>query len=157
MSFEIKQIITQIIAFLIMLWILKKYAWKPLLQMLDERTAKIEAAFREIDEKNLQADKLKADYLDKINNIKEEGQVIIQDAIKRGQEDAQDLQLDAQRKASETIQKALKEIERENAKAKVQFKNEMVDLTLLAVEKIARLKLSQEEREKYSLKILDEV
>ena len=37
MKLQIGQIITQIIAFLIMLWVLRRYAWGPLLGVMDKR------------------------------------------------------------------------------------------------------------------------
>ena len=37
-----KVLVTQIIGFLIVLWVLKRYAWKPVLGLLEERRARLE-------------------------------------------------------------------------------------------------------------------
>ncbi len=39
----ISQILTQLIAFLIFLWIMKRFAWRPILRLLDERRERLES------------------------------------------------------------------------------------------------------------------
>ena len=157
MSLEIKQIITQIIAFLIMLWILKRYAWKPLLNLMDERTKKIQSLFDEIAEKNLLVDLRMSEYETRISEIKNEGQAIIQNSVKDARKIAQDLQIESQRKAHDILNKAQEEAKRELSKAKVEMKKEIVNLALLTFEKLMHMKLTKEEIDQYGTKLLDEV
>ena len=156
MSFEIKHIITQIIAFLIMLWILKKYAWKPLLDIMHERTQRIQATFDEADRKNLEADKRLADYNLKIEKINEEGKLIIQNSIKKAQKISQDLNIEAHAKANDLIKKAQEKIVREHIEAKKILEGKVIDLTFLAFEKLTKVKLNKDERDKLSLQLIDE-
>lgn len=156
MSIEVKQIITQIIAFLIMLGILKKYAWKPLLDIMHERTEKIQATFDEADRKNLEADARLADYNQKIQNLEDEGRLIVQKSIKQAQKAAQDLNSEAQAKVRETIKKAQEEIAREHIHARKMLEGEIVDLTCLAFEKLTKIKLTKDERDKLSLQLIEE-
>jgi F-type H+-transporting ATPase subunit b len=156
MSFEIKQIVTQIIAFLIMLWILKRYAWKPLLDIMHERTHKIQTIFDEAHKKNAEADQRLAEYDQKIQKVEDEGKLIIQNSIKQAQKAAQDLNSEAQAKARETIKKAQEEIAREHVKARKTLENEVVDLTCQAFEKLTKIKLTKEERDKLNVQLIDE-
>ncbi len=156
MSFEFKQIVTQILAFLIMLLILKKYAWKPLLDIMDERTKRIQAIFDEASAKNLEADRRLMDYNQKIQKIEEEGKSIIQNSIKQAQKAIQDLNIEGEAKARETIKKAQEEILREQIQAIKLLKGEVVTLTYLAFEKLTKIKLTKEEREKLGLQLIDE-
>lgn len=156
MSFEVKQIITQIIAFLIMLWILNKYAWKPILDIMHERTQRIKANFDEADKKNREADNLLAQYKQKIQNIENEGKLIIQDSIKQAQQAAQDLNSKTQAKANEMIKKAQDEIAREHIKARKVLEGEAIDLTFMAFEKLVKIKFSKDERDKLGLQLIDE-
>lgn len=157
MSFELKQIITQIIAFLIMLWVLKRYMWKPLMSVMDERTHKIQATFKEIEEKNQQADLRKAEYEKKISEIKDEGQVIIQNSVKEARKIAQNLEASAQQKAHEILNRAQEQAKLDLAKAKVELKKEIVDLSFHALEKLVRIKLTPEDRERFALDLMSEV
>lgn len=156
MSFEIKQIITQMIAFLIMLWVLKKYAWKPLLDIMHERTQRIQAAFDEANKKNLEADERLADYDQKIQKIEGEGKLIIQNSIQKAQKAAKDVNFEAQAKANEMIKKAKEEIAREHIKEKKRLEGEVVDLTFQTFEKLTKLKLNKDERDKLSMQLIDE-
>lgn len=157
MSFEVKQTITQIIAFLIMLWILNRYTWKPLLSLLDERTRKIQSIFNEAEETNHQADLRKKEYDEKIKAIKSEGQCIIQSAVKDAKKIADEIQVEAQKKMQAIIHKAHEQSARDLQKARVQFKKEMIDVSFIALEKIINVKLNKEERDRFALEILDEI
>ncbi len=55
MNIEISQVITQIIGFLITVWLLKRFAWKPLLSMMDERRQKIKDEFQRIEDEKVKA------------------------------------------------------------------------------------------------------
>ena len=46
---DIRQVITQILGFLLMVWILRRYAWGPLMGMLEARREKIAGEFKEAD------------------------------------------------------------------------------------------------------------
>ena len=63
MNFHIAQILTQIIGFLVALWILKRYAWKPLLGILDERRAKISGELDTIEQEKGRVEELKQEKL----------------------------------------------------------------------------------------------
>jgi F-type H+-transporting ATPase subunit b len=157
MSFELKQTLTQIVAFLVMLWVLKRYAWKPLLGLLDERTEKIQASFDEAKAKNEQADERLEEYTSKIGLIQEEGKVIIQNAAKEASQLGQEIQDNAQRKAHEIIQKAHEQSVRDQQKARAELKKEMVDISFVVLEKLVHTKISKEDRERFSQKILEEI
>ncbi|MFA6915839.1 MAG: F0F1 ATP synthase subunit B [Parachlamydiales bacterium] len=157
MSFSIEHIITQIIAFILMLYVLKRFAWKPLLKILDDRTEKIRKSFVLIEEQKLEVNELAQLYENKILNIKEEGRVIIQEAVKQGREIADDIQHDAQNNAKEILKKAHEEVQRELVKARIELKNEIINTSTAIFEKLAHTKLNQAENEKLVSKLMDEV
>lgn len=157
MTFSLEHIITQIIAFVLMLYVLKRFAWKPLLKILDERTEKIKDSFIEIEERKMEVEELAELYENKILNIKEEGRVIIQDAVKQSRQIAEDIQLDAQNNAKEIVKKAHEEVQRELVKARIELKNDIVNTSSAIFEKLAHQKLNPEENEKLINRFMDEV
>lgn len=157
MSFELKQILTQIVAFLIMLWILKRYLWTPLMSLMDERARSIKASFQQAEEKNQQADLLLEQYEKKISEIKDEGQIIIQAAVKESQNISQQIQQDAQRKAHEILNRAQEQAKLDLAKARVELKKEIVEISFYALEKLINAKLTKEDKERFNLEVLDKV
>lgn len=156
MNIELKQVITQIIAFLIMLWILKRYTWQPLLSILDERTAKIKASFKEAEQHMVQAEKYRIEYQRKIDDVKNEAQSIIQGAVQEARKIAVDIQQDAQSKANEILTKAQEQAERDKTKGHEQLKKEMIEASCVAFEKLAHLKMTQEERDRLGLELMKE-
>lgn len=157
MSFSIEHIITQIIAFILMLYILKRFAWKPLLDILDKRAEKIANEFASIEEQKEAANELVLKYEEQLGNIEEEARIIIQDAVKQGRQISDEIQANAQNQAKETVKKAHEEVQREVAKAKLELKGDVVNMTVSLFEKMMLTKLSPEENEKLSAKLIEEV
>src|SRR4051794_40652995 len=113
MDLDTKQIISQIIAFLIMLWILKRFAWKPLLQIMEERRQHIKAEFEAIDQQKLDIKKLQAEYAATLKGIDAEARARLQEGVNEGRKIAQEIQQSARLQSQEIIKKAHDEINEE--------------------------------------------
>lgn len=144
MNVDFAQILTQSIGFLLMLWILKRFMWKPILGLLDARQKKIKSAFDDIED---QKKTLKAElnqYHEKLAGIEEQSRIKIQQAIDEGKEVALDIQKQAQLQAKKNLDKAKSEISQEIVKAKVQLKNDLVKTVMAVTEKLLLSELDQE-------------
>lgn len=139
-----QQLVTHALGFLLVVWLLKKYAWGPLMAMIDERREKIVSDFREIELQKQDVAQQKGAYEDKLKAIEQERREKLIEGVNEGQKIAAELKSKAQAEAKEIIVRAKAETQRELAKAKVQLKNDMVDLTLAATEKILRERLTAE-------------
>lgn len=139
-----QQLVTHAVGFLIVVWLLKKYAWVPLLDMIEERREKIISEFREIELQKQDISNQHKEYDDKLKKIEQERREKLLEGVKEGQKIAAELKTKAQAEAKDIIVRAKAETQRELAKAKVQLKNDMVDLTLSATEKILGEKLTAE-------------
>jgi F-type H+-transporting ATPase subunit b len=144
MNLEFGQIITQIIGFLIALFILKKFAWKPLLGILEERRSKIKSEFEKLDQEKNTLKVLSSEYEDKLKDIEGLARQRILEAAKEGQQMANQVKENARKEALEIMSRSKEEIQREVEKAKVQLKNDVVNLSLQAAEKIIQEKLDKE-------------
>ena len=142
-SLEWQQILTHIVGFVIALWILKKYAWKPLLNMIDERRERIQSDFDKAKEELESAEKLHADYEARMKDAEAEARVKIQDAIREGQGVAAEIKETARGESRDLIERAKEELSRDVDKAKVQLKMDIVRMTLAATEKMIYEKLDE--------------
>jgi len=152
-----QQILTQILGFILLFWVLKKYAWKPLLGMLEERRQKIADDFKKIEETQAEVNKLKEDFdsqIKKIDRIAREKEAAV---IAVGKRIAQEIQVKAREEAKEIIEKAKQNIELEIAKAKVDLRNQIVQLTIQATEKIIREHLDDAKHREKINSFIDEV
>ncbi len=142
-SLEWQQILTHILGFVIALWILKKYAWKPLLNMIDERREKIQGDFDKAADELKNAEELRADYEKRMKKAEAEARAKIQEAVREGQGVASDIKETARKEGHELIVRAKEELARDVDKAKVQLKLDIVKMTLAATEKMINEKLDE--------------
>ncbi|MCM8794504.1 MAG: F0F1 ATP synthase subunit B [Candidatus Omnitrophica bacterium] len=138
------QFVTNILAFFLLLLILKKYAWGALLKLIDERRARIESEFRSIEEARQEIAKLKTDYQAHLAAIEEEARVKIQEAVKEGRRIAGEIEEAARAHSRETIEKTKEAVEQEVAKARVQLKEHVVDLAIQVTHKVFQNNLDEE-------------
>src|SRR3989338_9782732 len=88
-----QEILTQIFGFLIILVLLRIFAWKPILKLLDERKKRIASEFDNIEKAKQEMAKLREEYEVKLKEIDLEARKRIQEAIAGGQKMAADLQV----------------------------------------------------------------
>lgn len=148
LNLAVSQIIIQIIAFLVMFWVVKKYGWQPLLDLLETRRKTIQAEFDSIALQKEEARKLSAQYEERLREINADARKKIQEAIAEGHKISIEIQEDAQKNAKEILQSAKLEIAGEIVNAKNQFKNDMVSLVVNTTEKILQKTLNDADQKK---------
>ena len=156
LNLEVSQIIIQIIAFLAMLWVMKRYGWGPLLQILEERKNKIKAEFNLIDTRKAEVEELNVQYQDKLKGIDADRRKKIQEAVAEGQKISSDIQADAQLRAREILDKAISEVEGEIVRGKIQLKNDIVNLVVNTTETILQKELDASSQKQLITRFLDE-
>lgn len=156
MELDLGQIISQIIAFLILLFILKRYAWGPVLKLLVERQERIEKEFSDIEKEKKQNEAIKLDYANKLKKIDEQAHQRFLEEVARGEKRAQEIILEARAHAESVRAKGQEEVEIQYKLAKRQLKKDIVDLTILATEKMLKEKLDKERDEELVVRFVDE-
>jgi F-type H+-transporting ATPase subunit b len=150
-------IITQIIGFIIALWILKAFAWKPLLGMLEARKKKIAGDIGEAEKIKADAGKLLDEYRAKLREIDHEARTKIQEAVNDGNRIAAEMKEGAREEARQIIAKSRDELTRDIAKARVQLRDEIATMAVRAAEKIISTKLNEAEQRRLLDDFLKEV
>lgn len=157
MELELSQIVAQILAFLIMVWVLKRYAWQPLLNIMKERSEKIAQEFSTIEKSKNELQQLQEEYRAKIKAIEKEAHAKFQGELGKAQRVAEEIHQQAQAQAQELLHRAEEEIQMELIKAKNTLKKEMVDLIVASTEKILSEKMRDEGQQKaYIATMLEE-
>jgi F-type H+-transporting ATPase subunit b len=118
------------ITFIVLLIILYKFAWKPILSTIDDRENKIKDSLERAEKAKQEAELLLEDYQKKIKEAETE----VQDMIKKNQEitDKTRNEMISQAKldAQKIIEKTKKEIENERDAAFLQLKKDVADLVI---------------------------
>jgi F-type H+-transporting ATPase subunit b len=152
-----KQVITQILGFLLLVWLLRQFAWGPLLGLLEARRQKIAGEFHEAERRKTEAAELKARYEADLKGIEAQARQRLMEAVAEGQKVAGEIKVHAQEEAQRRLERANEEIARENEKAKEILKQRMIALALRAAEKILRQSLDDAAQRRLADEFVDEV
>lgn len=157
MKVEIDQIITQIISFLLILWILSRYAWKPFLKLLDDRKNKIRSEFDSIEEQKRQAENLNNDYLSKLKQLETEAKEKMAAVLEEAKVHAETIREEAHKKAKDILVAAQEDVQKEIAQAKIKMKKELVNISLSATENILGDNVDKEKLKEFTRNSLEKM
>ncbi|HVP07378.1 MAG TPA: F0F1 ATP synthase subunit B [Candidatus Acidoferrum sp.] len=138
---EWQLLLTHALGFLITLWILKRYAWKPLLALMEERRNRIINEFQTIEQEKAKVAQTAAQYESKLKEIDAERRAKLVEGVEEGKKIAADIKAQAQREVKDIHDKTKADLEREVAKARVELRDQMVAITMTAAEKVIHEKL----------------
>ena len=154
---DIRQVLTQILGFLLMVWILRRYMWGPLMGMLEARREKIVGEFKEADRLKAEALDLKARYETELKGVEAQARQRITEAVAEGQRVAAEIRSQAQKDALVRLERAAEEVDREREKAKEILKQQVIGLSLRMAEKVLRQTLDDPAQRKLAGEFIDEV
>jgi len=152
-----QMLLTHAVGFIIALWILKKFAWTPIMNLLEERRQKIQSDFDQAAEDRKKSEELLGEYEAKLKDIDAEARVKIQEAVREGQKVASEIKENAREDAKNLIERAKSELARDVDKARVQLKEDLVGMTLAATEKLIVEKLDEQKHRQLISSFIDEV
>lgn len=147
----------QIINFLILYFVLRKYLFKPVTGHMNSRTEKIENAFKEAESKKKEANELHTEYMSKLDNIKEERNQIIKEATRRAEERGNEIVKAAELDAKKILERASQDIEREKQKAINELKDQLSTLAIITASKVIEKELDQQAHQQLIQQFIDEV
>jgi len=136
---------TQILGFLIVLWVLRKVAWKPVLEMLESRRRKIAGDVDSAKKLREDAEKLKAEYEEHLRSIDAESRKRIQQAVQEGQKVADEIRARGEAERRKAAAEAKEEMALEYKKARASLRDDMVRLSLGAARELLRKELNEAE------------
>lgn len=135
-----------VITFLILVGLLYKFAFNPLMRLQKARQAEIHQSI--VDAENLrdEAQQLLADYKHQLAQARQEADAIVDRARKAGESSKAELMEEARVQSEATLAKARQQIERDTNQALQRIREEAADLAITATAKVARSSLSQEDQ-----------
>ena len=136
-----------IITFLVLLGLLAKFAWGPLLKALEERQETIRRSLADADQAKQDLERLQKESAQIIAEARSEAQSI----VVRSRDEAETVRASLKQKAQEEgqalIRSAQRQIELETARAVQQVRHEVVDLSLAVASKLIKKNLTQEDND----------
>ena len=157
LQLDLQQILSQAISFAVLVVVLRKFAWGPLLGVLDARRARIEEDLARAAESKTELARLQAEISARLTKIDEEARNKVQQALLEAKRVSLEIQDQARTQARAILAKSQETVEQELAQAKVVLRNQIADMTVQAVERILQQKLDAKADEKLIGGILDEL
>ncbi len=145
------------LAFLIVLFVLTKFAWKPILASLKEREDSIEDALQAAEEAKKEMAALKAKNEELLKKAREERDVMLADARKIKEQIIGEAREKANKEASIIVEDAREQINSEKQAALVELKNLIATYSIQIAEKVLQQELSDSKKQQaYVDKLLKE-
>ncbi|MCX5657028.1 MAG: F0F1 ATP synthase subunit B [Candidatus Omnitrophica bacterium] len=139
---NLNEIIVQIISFLILLFVLRIFAWKRILSILEQRRERIAAEFDLIEKAKAEAARLKSEYETHLKGLEDKSRECTNKAVEEGRKMADEMRKLAYAQSQDIISDARKNIAYELKKVHEEVKNKIVDLAIGAAEAVIREKLN---------------
>jgi F-type H+-transporting ATPase subunit b len=146
------------IAFAALLFILGKYAWKPVMKAISDREDRIDGALHEADKAREEMKQLKSGHDELLKRAKEERDEILREARILKDTIIEEARQKAAEEANRIIENAKENIQFEKMAAITDLKNQLAQLSIQIAERLIREELSKSEKQKDLMnKLIDEV
>ncbi|NOZ63048.1 MAG: F0F1 ATP synthase subunit B [Calditrichaeota bacterium] len=146
-----------VLTFILLLFILKRLAWKPILDVLETREKKIQSALEQADQDQKQAEKYLEEQKALIERAKRESARIIADSKDAAEKIKQEIVVQARADADRLLQRAKQEIDLSKEAAISEIKNYAVDLSILAAQKVIGKSLDDDSQKNLIKKYINEL
>ncbi|MCB0827257.1 MAG: F0F1 ATP synthase subunit B [Solirubrobacterales bacterium] len=139
------------------LWVLSKFAFPLIGEALDKRAKVISDSVESAERQRDEADKLLADYRQRLTEAREQADEIVARARKAAETTKLEATAEGQSKREELVEAARKDIEAETRRALDDIRKEVADLTILATEQVTRRSLDDQAHKELVEEALREV
>jgi F-type H+-transporting ATPase subunit b len=141
----------------ILFLIVSKFLFKPVKKFIDERQKELEKIYSDAEQTTIEANKLKDEYTQHMNNTKEEANEIIKSAYKKAQLRSEEILKEAQQKANAITEKANKDIEIEKKRAMNEIKNDISDIAIMIASKVVEKDIDDKDHQRLIEEFIDSV
>ena len=136
-----------ILTFLVLLGVLAKFAWNPLLKMLQDREELIRSSLEDAEKAKMELERLNTEGQDIINKARSEAQTILSEGKAASSKMKEETLSSAKEQAKSILSDAENQIRIEKDKAISEIKNEVVDISLSIAEKLMSKNITKEDNQ----------
>ena len=136
------------VVFTMLVLLLKKFAWKPILSAVDQRNKSIKDSLEEAERARAEMSELTANNEKILAQAKLERDIILKEAREMKNEIISQAKEQANLEAEKLVSSAKEQISNEKMKALTELKNHVADLSIEMAEKVLRSELSDSEKQR---------
>ena len=144
-EFSIGLFFWQTIIFILLIFLLKKFAWKPILDAVNEREEGIKNALLSAEKAREEMASLQSDNEQTLKKARSERDLLLKEAREIKQQLIDEAKNEAKNEAKKIISQAQETIQNEKNAAIVDLKNQVASLSIDIAEKVLKEKLSDDQ------------
>ena len=157
MDFDLSLIFYTFLAFVVFLWVMTRFAWKPIVKSLNERADKIEKDIADAKQMREEAEQEKKEYDEKLAAVQAE----IEDMRKEGREHGEKIKLQledqAKEEAKNIIDRAKREIELEKKAVISELKTSTLENALKIASEVIKRNLTDDDQKKFAEEVFERI
>jgi F-type H+-transporting ATPase subunit b len=154
---DVGLMIWTVLAFLVALFILRKYAFPQISQALEKRQHLIEESIDTAQRTKDEADEILAEYRERLKEARVQAEEIVARARKSGEAAERQSLEDARGTREELLAQTRRDIEAETNRAIAEIRREVADLTVAATERVTRKTLTEADQRRLVEEALSEL
>jgi F-type H+-transporting ATPase subunit b len=154
---DVGLMIWTVLAFLIALFVLRKYAFPQISAALEKRQHLIEESIDSAQRTKDEADEILAEYRERLKEARAQAEDIVSRARKSGEAAERQSLEQAKELREEQLEQARKDIQAETQRALQEIRKEVADLTVAATERVTRKSLNEEDQRRLVEEALSEL
>jgi len=149
--------LTHVVSFVLFVWILKRYAWTPIIAVLERRRQVIDERIDQARAATERARTREQELSDKLAEIKADEERRLRDAVQDGRRLADQIEQEARQKASRILTNAHEQAEVEQERMSRELEQQVANLSLAAAEHLLADTMDQALHRKLVAKSLDHI
>ena len=154
---DIGQALALLVVFAIVLWVLGKFAWKPIITQLTRREQEISERLRDSERRGQEAKDLEAHYRARLARAEQEAAEVIARSAEQAAKVREELLAEARREGGKSIEAAKAEIERFKQGALRDLQQAMASVTADVAGEILREELSEDKHAELAARSLQRI
>ncbi|MGM8211408.1 F0F1 ATP synthase subunit B [Virgibacillus sp. W0430] len=149
--------LVQLLFFVVLLILVRKYAWGPVMDMMKKREDYVAGEIEAAEKSRAEAEKASKEAVEQLKQTKQEAQKMIEDAKNAGVRQEQDIIQSARLEADRIKKAAQEEIENEKEKAIQALQDKVASLSVLIASKVIEKEISAQDQDKLINEYIKEV
>lgn len=154
---DFKILLSQIVNFLILFFLLSWLLYKPILKILNQRRKKIEESMALAEKTKKESEELDQKTREMIEKTKKEALGILEETKQQAEKNKKEIQAQASKEAEFLMKKAEERIREQKQEMMRELRQETVNLTIITTEKLLAKNIDKTSEEKFVKEVIDRV
>jgi F-type H+-transporting ATPase subunit b len=147
---DIGLMIWTVVTFVLVAFVLGRFAWKPIIQALEEREDRIRADIKAAEDSRLAAEKLRLDYDRQLSQMQAKAQEMLSQTQKDAQKLREEMLKAAQDETARLAEKTRQQLAEEQRRLIQELRSEVVNVSIKTAEKILQASVDKKVQDRFT-------